>query len=381
MALGAILRAERERRGLTEHQVADATRMMVQMVRELEEEDFHRIAAPIYGRGFVKLYASHLELDPAPLVKEFDQLYAERGRQPPPPRVALQRFGDTPGASLERVAPPSPPAGESEPTPAPIRVPAPAAARAAQPIERPVAAPDTQPAATPSADLFGEPLPRAGRVSLPVIGEEPPPVASPKPAPFGAPRRASAAPELPEGLAEPTGGAPTMAEPVRRKTPLPTSAGQPTTPRSVLDSASHRFHGKPFRPGVGHRASFWIGRFVGWIATGVVAAGLGVAGAVRSLGRALRRGTGALGRGIRAGGARLGASAGQGARTLGGVSWGRIARIAGAVAAATLLVWAIVAGVRSCGRASASAPQNGAPGAEPAAVLERILPPPAGYAD
>jgi CheY-like chemotaxis protein len=42
---------------LAEMFIAEATRMMVQVVEELEREDFRRIAAPIYGRGFIKLYA------------------------------------------------------------------------------------------------------------------------------------------------------------------------------------------------------------------------------------------------------------------------------------------------------------------------------------
>jgi len=76
MAFGEILRNARVQRGLTPSDVAENTHLMVQVVEDLEREDFRRIAAPIYGRGFVKLYAELLELDPEPLIREFMDLYA-----------------------------------------------------------------------------------------------------------------------------------------------------------------------------------------------------------------------------------------------------------------------------------------------------------------
>jgi hypothetical protein len=75
MALGATLKEARERKGLTPQQVADATRMMEQIVEDLEREDFRKIAAPLYGRGFIKLYAECVGLDPEPLVTEFIEIF------------------------------------------------------------------------------------------------------------------------------------------------------------------------------------------------------------------------------------------------------------------------------------------------------------------
>lgn len=76
MALGEILRNAREQKGLSPSVVAESTHMKVQVVEDLEHEDFRRIAAPIYGRGFVKLYAEFLQLDPEPLIRDFMELYA-----------------------------------------------------------------------------------------------------------------------------------------------------------------------------------------------------------------------------------------------------------------------------------------------------------------
>ena len=47
-SFGETLKAAREAKGLTCSQVAAQTHMLVQIVEEMEREDFHRIPAPIY---------------------------------------------------------------------------------------------------------------------------------------------------------------------------------------------------------------------------------------------------------------------------------------------------------------------------------------------
>jgi len=81
MSLGTTFRQAREEKGQTISQVAEATRMLAQIVEDLERDDFRRIAAPIYGRGFIKLYAEHLGLDSEPLIREFMEIYT--GSRPP----------------------------------------------------------------------------------------------------------------------------------------------------------------------------------------------------------------------------------------------------------------------------------------------------------
>ena len=76
MSLGSTLREARERKGLTIAQVAEQTRMIHQLVEEIENDDFHRITAPLYGRGFVKLFAECVDVDPAPLMQEFTEIYS-----------------------------------------------------------------------------------------------------------------------------------------------------------------------------------------------------------------------------------------------------------------------------------------------------------------
>lgn len=81
MSFGQTLRNAREAKGFSPSQVAAQTRILVQIITDMENEDFHRIPAPIYGRGFVRLFAECVGLDPAPLTQEFMEIY--EGRRAP----------------------------------------------------------------------------------------------------------------------------------------------------------------------------------------------------------------------------------------------------------------------------------------------------------
>lgn len=81
MALGQHLRKARESRKLTTSQVAAATHMKMQTVEAIEQEDFSRMPAAIYCKGFIKLYAEYMGMDPDPLTRE----YVDRFVNPPPP--------------------------------------------------------------------------------------------------------------------------------------------------------------------------------------------------------------------------------------------------------------------------------------------------------
>ena len=82
---GSTLRAAREAKGLSTRQLADKTHLLAQQIEALEREDFSRIAAPIYGRGFVKLCCDALEIEAKPLVDAFMDIYS--GNRPPTIRM------------------------------------------------------------------------------------------------------------------------------------------------------------------------------------------------------------------------------------------------------------------------------------------------------
>ncbi len=103
MSLGAKLKQAREALGMSEHDVADKTHIMVQIIRELEAEDYHRFSAAIYGKGFVKLYAKAVGLDPAPLVAEFLSDYADAAAPKQKPRIVLETIDTEPGGGISHV--------------------------------------------------------------------------------------------------------------------------------------------------------------------------------------------------------------------------------------------------------------------------------------
>ena len=96
MAIGHILRNARLAKQLTESQVAELTRMKIQIVQDLEKDDFHRIAATIYGKGFIKLYAECVGLDPEPLIKDY--LRSVEGDKP----SLIASEGDRPAEKKDR---------------------------------------------------------------------------------------------------------------------------------------------------------------------------------------------------------------------------------------------------------------------------------------
>jgi len=73
---GKSLRAAREAKGYTVHQLSEMTRMAPATIQDLESENFSHLAAPIYGRGFVKLYCEAVRIDPKPLIEEFMEIYS-----------------------------------------------------------------------------------------------------------------------------------------------------------------------------------------------------------------------------------------------------------------------------------------------------------------
>ena len=118
---GKSLKEAREAKGITVAQMVELTHLAPTTISELESEDFSRIAAPIYGRGFVKLYCEAVGLDPKPFVAEFMEIYsgnhdtgikerpAPSDVQAPPPKPV-----ETVPASVEKV----PASAETEQAPA-----------------------------------------------------------------------------------------------------------------------------------------------------------------------------------------------------------------------------------------------------------------------
>ncbi len=92
MALGNILQEARMRKKLTASEVAAATRMKIQLVQAIEQEDFSAFPATIYGKGFIKLFAEYVDIDPTPLIEEYVSVVSSgKVTQPAPAPIRKPR--------------------------------------------------------------------------------------------------------------------------------------------------------------------------------------------------------------------------------------------------------------------------------------------------
>jgi hypothetical protein len=103
-SIGHILKAARERRQISIADVVVATKMTSTFVQAIEADDFNALVAPVYARGFIKLYAECVGLDPMPLQKQFD---ASRRAGPAAAPLPLKvPHGKVPVAYEEKLKPP-----------------------------------------------------------------------------------------------------------------------------------------------------------------------------------------------------------------------------------------------------------------------------------
>ena len=88
-SIGQILKAARERRQISIADVVVATKMTSTFVKAIEANDFDALVAPVYARGFIKLYAGCVGLDPMPLQKQFD--VSSRAAPPPSSKASPRK--------------------------------------------------------------------------------------------------------------------------------------------------------------------------------------------------------------------------------------------------------------------------------------------------
>ena len=74
--IGQQFKAAREAKGASESEAATATKILTKIIVAMEADDFSVMAAPTYAKGFIRLYAEYLGLDPDPLVAEYTEKHA-----------------------------------------------------------------------------------------------------------------------------------------------------------------------------------------------------------------------------------------------------------------------------------------------------------------
>lgn len=76
---GPVLRAARERKGVTLRQLAAETKLSVELWEALEENNLARWPKRVFARSYVRDYAERIGLDPDEVVNEFCRLFPEWG--------------------------------------------------------------------------------------------------------------------------------------------------------------------------------------------------------------------------------------------------------------------------------------------------------------
>jgi flagellar biosynthesis protein FlhG len=79
---GALLRAVRESQGTSLAQISERTKVGINYLRCIEEDEFERLPAAVYVRGFVTEFAKCLRLDPEQVSQSYLRRYKERMEEP-----------------------------------------------------------------------------------------------------------------------------------------------------------------------------------------------------------------------------------------------------------------------------------------------------------
>jgi cytoskeletal protein RodZ len=75
VSIGDTLAEARQQAGLTVAQVSDRTRIRETIIRGIEQDDFSACGGDFYARGHIRSVASVVGVDPAPLIREYDEAH------------------------------------------------------------------------------------------------------------------------------------------------------------------------------------------------------------------------------------------------------------------------------------------------------------------
>ena len=100
---GEELRREREIRGISMKEIADATKISKRFLEAIERNDHKTLPAPVFTRGFVREYARYLGLNADDMVNRYNFAAAGDDRiEKPPPHPIPQPIVEAPKKPRER---------------------------------------------------------------------------------------------------------------------------------------------------------------------------------------------------------------------------------------------------------------------------------------
>lgn len=76
--IGQKLETARQAKGVTVSEAGQATKILSRFIEAMEADDFGVLSAPVYAKSFIRMYATYLGLDAAPLVEEYASQHAPK---------------------------------------------------------------------------------------------------------------------------------------------------------------------------------------------------------------------------------------------------------------------------------------------------------------
>ena len=116
-SFGEELRREREIRGISLKEIADATKISKRFLEAIERNDHRTLPAPAFTRGFVRAYARYVGLNSEEMVNRYNFAVASDDRIEKPPHI--EKYPQTPVRDISPKPPAKrgiPPAPRSEPS-------------------------------------------------------------------------------------------------------------------------------------------------------------------------------------------------------------------------------------------------------------------------
>ena len=79
--IGQKLESARQAKGVTVSEAGHATKILSKFIEAMEADDFGALSAPVYAKSFIRMYATYLGLDAAPLVEEYVAQHAPKSQR------------------------------------------------------------------------------------------------------------------------------------------------------------------------------------------------------------------------------------------------------------------------------------------------------------
>lgn len=99
--LGETLKQKRKERNLSLKEVENATSIRMSYLQSIEEGDFKKLISPVYAQGFIRQYASFLDVDGESIIREHPEFFNRHEEQEFTYGIGTLEMRGTPGSHVK----------------------------------------------------------------------------------------------------------------------------------------------------------------------------------------------------------------------------------------------------------------------------------------